>query len=103
MLTSCIISPMNLEELRHNYRKSILAIADRYGVENIRVFGSVIRDEAIDSSDIDFLVHLKPDADLFDLGGFYFDLENLLESRIDVVPDNARIHYPSIIEEAVLL
>lgn len=52
---------MTLEELRREHKEAILAIAAKYGITNIRVFGSVARGEATQESDVDLLVHLtKP-------------------------------------------
>lgn len=73
----------SLEELRAR-RNEILAIAARYGVFNIRVFGSVARGDTSDGSDVDFLVDIEKGRSLFDLGGFYADLEELLGCEIDV-------------------
>jgi predicted nucleotidyltransferase len=42
-----------------NQRDTILAIAERHGAMNVRVFGSVVRDDARDGSDIDFLVEMR--------------------------------------------
>jgi predicted nucleotidyltransferase len=43
-------------------REEILRIAARHGARYVRVFGSVIRGEADERSDIDFLV--EPDSSL---------------------------------------
>jgi predicted nucleotidyltransferase len=59
----------------------------------VRVFGSVARGEANEASDIDFLVKLEPGRSLMDgeweirLGGFLFDLQNLLGIEVDVVTE----------------
>jgi predicted nucleotidyltransferase len=47
---------MNLEELRQ-YKPQIMALAEQYGVTNIRVFDSVARGDADADSGVDFLVH----------------------------------------------
>jgi len=94
---------MQLEELRSKYKTAILAIAKKNLAENIRVFGSVARGDAKPSSDIDFLVHLKPGGSLFELGGLQYELEDLLGCHVDVAPDDAEIFYPGIIQEAIPL
>lgn len=48
-------TPPSLEELRAR-REEILALGERYGAHNVRVFGSVARGEADPESDIDLLV-----------------------------------------------
>ena len=60
-----------------------------YKVHEIGVFGSVIRGERKDSSDIDVLVGLDNDADLFDLIALSQFLEERLHHKVDVVPRNA--------------
>ena len=94
---------MRLDELRTKYKTAILAIAEKNHIDNIRVFGSVVHGTASSKSDIDFLVHLKPGADLMDLGGLYYELEELLGCKIDVVPDDSEIFYPSILTDAIAL
>ena len=75
-----------LAELRAR-RAETLEIAARYGVFNIRVYGSVARDEASEGSDVDFLVDVERGRSLFDLGGFYADLQDLVGCEIDVGMD----------------
>ena len=60
-----------------------------FHVDGIGVFGSVIRGEQKESSDIDVLVDLDEDADLFDLIGLSQFLEERLNTKVDVVPRNA--------------
>jgi uncharacterized protein len=51
--------PPTLETLRKQ-RDFILALAAKYDVSNVRVFGSVARAEATSHSDIDLLVDFPP-------------------------------------------
>ena len=69
-------------------RKAILALADRYGVYDVRVFGSVARGDACDESDIDLLVKVRQGRSLFDLGGFLMDVQDLLGCKVDVLTDD---------------
>lgn len=55
---------MDLNLLRTKYKTQILEIAEEWNVENIRVFGSVVRGEATKKSDVDFIVHMKPNSGL---------------------------------------
>lgn len=68
-------------------RADILAIAQKHGAKNVRIFGSVARGEADEDSDIDFLVEMEVGRSLFDLGGVQWDLENLLGLPVDVVTE----------------
>ena len=58
--------PPDLGSLRAA-RGQILAAASQRGLRDVRVFGSVARGEAIETSDVDLLVAPGPDTTLFDL------------------------------------
>lgn len=65
-------------------KREIRKIAVRYGVRDIKVFGSVAKGNATEASDIDLLVTLEPGRTLFDLGGLSYELEELLGRHVDV-------------------
>ena len=61
-------------------------LADRYGVRELAVFGSVARGEATETSDVDLIVEFDPDRiTLTSFLDFTDDLEALLHRRVDVV------------------
>lgn len=95
---------MNLETLRKKYKTQILQIAEECNVENIRVFGSVARGEATKKSDIDFIVHMKPNSGLKFLS-LQWKLEELLAIKVDVLEEEYLHHRikDRILEEAVSL
>jgi predicted nucleotidyltransferase len=68
-------------------RDEILSLAHRRGARNVRVFGSVARNEAREDSDIDLLIDLDPDRSLLDVGGLAMDLSLLLGRPVDVVTE----------------
>ncbi|MEA5449301.1 nucleotidyltransferase family protein [Leptolyngbya sp. CCNP1308] len=68
-------------------RERILALAEQYGAYNIRVFGSVARNEADAQSDVDFLVDMEAGRSLFDLGGLLMELQDLLGCPVDIVTE----------------
>lgn len=76
---------MNIYELLQIKREEILKIAAKYGAYNVRIFGSVARQEADAQSDVDFLVEMEEGRSLFDLGGFLMELQELLGRDVDVV------------------
>jgi predicted nucleotidyltransferase len=78
---------MDVLNLLRQRRDEILQIAARNGAYNVRVFGSVARGDASESSDIDFLVDLEPKRSLFDVAGLTIELENLLCKQVDVVTE----------------
>jgi predicted nucleotidyltransferase len=91
-----------LADLR-SHRSEILETARARGASRVRVFGSVARGDATETSDIDFLVDLDVDRGLFDLGGLLMDLEELLGHNVDVVTEaglRSRVA-PSVLDDAV--
>jgi uncharacterized protein len=76
-----------LSDLR-NRRNEIIATARARGATRVRVFGSVARGDATETSDIDFLVDLDDGRGLFDLGGLLMDLQELLGHNVDVVTES---------------
>lgn len=80
---------MLLDQLRQQYRTQILALAEQYKAENVRVFGSVARGEAGPESDVDILVHFKPGASLLDEAGLEIALGDMLGCKVDLIGDAA--------------
>lgn len=68
-------------------RTEVLRLAAKYGATDVRVFGSVARGEADESSDIDFLVRMSPGRSAFDVGGLLIDLQELLGRQVDIVTE----------------
>jgi uncharacterized protein len=83
MTETTIREPPTLEELRAR-RDEILEIARRYGVFDIRIFGSVARGDARKGSDVDLLVDIEDDRSLLDLGGFDMALRDFLGCDADI-------------------
>ena len=67
------------------------ALADRYGVTKIGVFGSVARGEANIASDVDIVVQTKV-PDLFMMVHLKEELEKLLGSQVDLVRYRKRMN-----------
>jgi hypothetical protein len=86
-------------------RDEILSIAAKHGAYNVRLFGSAVRGEATDTSDIDLLVDFEDGRSLFDLIAFKQDLEDMLGREVDVVTDEALHWYirEQVMNEAVPL
>lgn len=71
--------------LLQSHREAIKAILARHRVRNARVFGSVLRGEDREDSDLDLLVDPTPETTLFDIGGVQVEVSELLGVRVDVV------------------
>jgi hypothetical protein len=67
------------------HRAEICDLIKRSRATNPRVFGSVVRGEDRDDSDLDLLVDVLPGTTLFDLGGLQIELEDMLGVPIDLV------------------
>lgn len=78
---------VTVEELRV-HRDEIALIGRRYGVSNIRVFGSVARGEADEHSDLDLLIDVAPGHGYFDMTGFALDVEQLMGVFTQVATPN---------------
>lgn len=75
-----------------NISESLLAdICRRFGVVELAVFGSFLRDDFGPDSDIDVLITFAPDknADLFDLADLQSALQDCFGRPVDVVEKNA--------------
>jgi len=64
------------------------ALAEHHGLENVRLFGSHVRGEAGEQSDVDLLVQLAPGRGFRDLMDFCDEAEQALGRRIDVVVED---------------
>ncbi|MBE3100315.1 MAG: nucleotidyltransferase family protein [Planctomycetes bacterium] len=86
-------------------REEILRIAARHGARNVRVFGSVVRGDAVGDSDVDFLVRLDDNRSLIDHIALIRELEDLIGCRVDVVTEDAlhRVIRARVLAEGVPL
>ncbi len=73
----------------NTYREQIRAIILAHHTTNARVFGSVIRNEDTETSDLDLLVEPTSATSLMDIGAIRFELKALLGINVDVVTPNA--------------
>jgi len=58
---------------------------EKYGVRKAALFGSIVRNEATEESDIDLLVEFEGGRSLLDLAGLKLELERLLLRKVDIV------------------
>lgn len=84
---------MTRGDLLKAQREEILRIAAKYGARNVRIFGSMARGEADETSDIDLLVDFEPGRSLLDQTALIVELEDFLGRRVDVVTE-AAIFWP---------
>jgi hypothetical protein len=90
-----------LDDIRAK-KPQLLEVAAKYGVSDIRVFGSVARGEERPDSDVDLLVKLEKGRDYFDLGGFQYLSTEIIGKHVDVAMDDC-LHAqlaPRILQDA---
>lgn len=69
------------------HRADIQCIAKRYRGHNVRVFGSIGRNEDTASSDIDLLIRFERGTSLLDVSSLEYELSDLLGVEVDVVSE----------------
>lgn len=69
--------------LRQN-RKALLGSATRHGATNVRIFGSVARDDERPDSDIDVVVDISKKKGLFALTSFEKEFREILGFPVDL-------------------
>lgn len=79
----------NLNEIKKIITQNEKEIKTRFKVNDMGIFGSMIRTESKPTSDIDILVDFKDNADLIDLIGLALFLEDKLGQKVDIVPKRA--------------
>lgn len=91
-----------LEEVQSVLKQLKPQLISKYGVSTLGLFGSIVRDDFTDQSDIDIVVSFsKPiDIDFFDLAD---ELEEILNRKVDLVSRNGiKPKYYKIIEPEIL-
>jgi predicted nucleotidyltransferase len=67
------------------FRSKIIEVLQRHDIQRASLFGSIVRDEMREDSDIDLLVEFRGKKSLLDLVGLKLDLEDTIKRRFDVV------------------
>ena len=85
--------------------KSHKSELSKFGVSNIGLFGSYLRNEQSDKSDIDLLIDFEPEKENFDNFMAVYDMfENLFENeKIELVTKNGLSKYigPKILNDVM--
>ncbi len=99
LLARCLGEHMKPSEVLRRYRAAIRRVIESHRTRNGRVFGSVLRGEDTEQSDLDLLVDPTPETTLFDLGAIRAELRELLGVPVDVLTPRA---LPDRVRAAVL-
>lgn len=76
---------MTPSQLIKNKHAQILAIMQRFPVQNPRVFGSIAKGLDNEKSDLDLLIDPLPKMTMLDLCGLQIELEDLLGIKVDIL------------------
>jgi hypothetical protein len=76
---------MQPSEIFPQHRDAIRELVLRAGMANPRVFGSVLRGEDTEDSDLDILVDPAPRTCLLDLAGLQIDIETRTGAKVDLL------------------
>ena len=79
---------MEIADLLKQKREAMIALANKHGAHNPRIFGSVARGDSGSESDIDLLVKMEAGRSLLDLSALTLDLRELLGVKVDVVSED---------------
>jgi len=94
---------MTTKELILSTLKSKEREISKYGISSIGLFGSYVRDEQSENSDIDILIDFEPDKENFDNYMAVYDLieKMFINLRVEIVTKNGLSPYigPKILNE----
>ncbi len=84
---------MTLTDIKNKLSSLKPLLHERFGVSEIGVFGSWVRGEETEESDIDVLVDFDRRVSLFDILELQFFLEDIFQRKVDIAPkDSLRKH-----------
>ncbi|MGN7613725.1 nucleotidyltransferase family protein [Magnetococcales bacterium HHB-1] len=82
---------MDIRKIKQ-YRKEIIALAERYGAKNVRIFGAIVRGKKVAvQNDIGFIVSMKENSQDAQ-EGLSQELEQLLKKSVTLVCEE-RLHW----------
>ena len=96
---------MRLENILKILKEHEIELREKYGVKSIGIFGSYVRGEEREDSDLDILVEFDRKIDLFDFLELEEYLSEILGVKVDLVLKRAlkpRIK-ESVLKEAIYL
>lgn len=80
---------MKPSEALHLHRAAIRRVIESHRACNVRVFGSALRGDDSEQSDLDLLVDPTAETTLFDIGAMRRELRELLGVPVDVLTPKA--------------
>lgn len=80
---------MKPSDALHSNRAAIRRVVESHRARNARVFGSVLRGQDTESSDLDILIDPTPETTLMDVAAIQVELQRLLGVSVDVMTPRA--------------
>lgn len=80
---------MTKQSIRKKIKDQFPFLRQKYNVEKLGIFGSVVRDEQKKESDVDMLVEFSSPIGLFDFIGLENFLTKTLDQKVDLVSKKA--------------
>jgi len=78
-----------LDEVKEIIQKHKKELKEKYGVKEISIFGSLVREEAREDSDVDILVEFEKPTGFFKFLELEEYLSNLIGRKVDLVSKKA--------------
>jgi len=96
---------MTIKEELIKKKVKIKKIAAKHGAYDIRIFGSISRENENQDSDIDLLVKTQEKTSPWFPGGLISDLENMLGKKVEVVTETGlnKLIRDQVLKEAIAL
>ena len=93
----------DLNEIKDIIKQHRNIIADKYGIAIVGIFGSYVRGEQEQKSDVDLLADILRPISLLEMVGAEIYLSEVLEIKVDLVPKRSVREElrDNILEEAV--
>ena len=79
---------MTIPEIKNR----IIPVLKEYGVKRASLFGSIVKGESTEGSDIDILVEMPETATLLELAALKIELEEILKKNVDVITYDSLHH-----------
>ena len=80
---------MKPSDALHLNREAIRSVVELHRARNARVFGSVLRGQDHEGSDLDILIDPTPETTLMDVAAIQVKLQHLLRVSVDVLTPRA--------------
>ena len=75
---------MNADQIEE-LKKTLIDVLRKHDVKKAALFGSIVRGEATDESDIDLLVEFEGRKSLLDLAGLKLDLQEIFRTYVKLI------------------